>query len=163
MAKKSTSKPEIVGHALPAPVQADDLRQPSYQKEEHLPWSDLDAMHLPGGTLTLYKVKGRGWVVCTLPISKASRRQAAAGVGTDRTYAIGLDKREVCTVGGGPHVEATVTVWVSKANLERLRPLIDLHTEGLTLAGQIRDRTSSRRAQGQIERANGRMSWRWDS
>jgi hypothetical protein len=162
MAKKSTSKP-AESHKLPEPVRTEDCVRPSWSEETSFQWSELDAMHLPTGTLTLYKIKGRGWVVCALAISKASSRQRAAGVGTDRTYAIELDKPNVVTVGGGPHVEATVTVYVTKTNLERLQPLIDRYVEGLTLAGQIRDRVSSRRAQGQVERANGRTSWRWNS
>ena len=54
-----------------------------------------------------------------------------------------------------------VKVHLSKDNLARLDRHVKLYLDGLAKAGQIRDRISSRRAQGQIYRAEGRSSWMW--
>lgn len=124
----------------------------SWEKRKELGLEDIHA-------LTFYQVKGIGWVLTTLHISNPSRRQAA---GTPaRTYAIGLTDRKVYTVGKGPHVLKSVEVHLKNSNLERMQKYIDLYREGMGNAGQIRDRISSRRAQGQLYRAAGRSSWNW--
>ncbi len=43
-----------------------------------------------------------------------------------------------------------------------LQQFIDLRTKGQAAAGEVRDRISSRRAQGALERAAGNSYWRWD-
>jgi hypothetical protein len=48
------------------------------------------------------------------------------------------------------------------SRLKSLKPFLELRLKGQGDAGQIRDRISSRRAQGQVMRAEGRSSWRWD-
>ncbi len=111
------------------------------------------------GAFTFYKAKNLGWVLCTLHISNPSRRQAAGT--TARTYAIGVKDQKICTVGRGPHVEAEVEIFLSKENLERLMPYVELYKKGLADALSIRDRISTRRAQGQLHRAAGRSSWMW--
>ena len=48
-----------------------------------------------------------------------------------------------------------------KDRLEALKKFTDLHLLGLEKAGTVRDRISSRRAEGKEIRATGRSSWRW--
>ena len=65
-------------------------------------------------------------------------------------------------VGSGPHVKATVTIYLKANNIERLQKYVDLWLKGMELAGTTRDRISSQRMQGQINRAAGKTSWSWD-
>lgn len=99
--------------------------------------------------------KNDGWVIATLPIGGKRR----AGY-VERTYAIGQD-RKVYTVGQGPHVTGTVRVYVTQARAKALAPLLELYTFGMAEAGTIRDRISTRRAQGAIHRRNGDRYWTW--
>lgn len=108
--------------------------------------------------LTFYKTKSLGWVLCTLNISSGRRRYGPST--TARNYGITMDGK-VCRVGSGPHVLATVKVYLTKANIERLGKYITLWVTGMSLAGETRDRISTRRAQGQVHRAAGRTSWMW--
>ena len=111
------------------------------------------------GALTFYLVKNTGWVLTTLHISNPSRRQAS---GTPaRTYGIGVADSKVYTVGRGPHVEKEVTVYLDSTNIDRLQRYADLWVKGMEDASAIRDRISSRRAQGQLHRAAGESHWRW--
>lgn len=110
-------------------------------------------------TLTFYHTEKFGWVLCTLHISNPSRRQAAGT--TARSYGIGVADSKIYTVGKGPHVTAECTVCLNQENLPRLQRYVDLYLKGLGDAGQIRDRISSRRAQGQLYRNAGRSSWGW--
>jgi hypothetical protein len=143
---------------LPPDVKAADLKFPEVGKD--LPWErrkELGLEDLYG--LTFYQVKGLGWVLCTLHISNPSRR---ASTGTPaRTYAIGVADGKVYTVGRGPHVTKEIEVYLSVDNLPRIQRYVDLWKKGMEDAGQIRDRISSRRAQGQMHRAQGRTSWMW--
>jgi hypothetical protein len=107
------------------------------------------------GVLTFYRTQSIGWVLCTLPISGAGRGS------TPRTYGIGVADSKVYTVGKGPHVLQVVEVRVTNSNLSRLTKYIDLWKKGMADAGSIRDRISSRRAQGQVHRQNGRTHWQW--
>jgi hypothetical protein len=54
-------------------------------------------------------------------------------------------------------------VYLRTSRLEALKPLIDQYVEGMKRANSIRDRRSSRIAQGQEMRAQGRRSWTWDA
>jgi hypothetical protein len=142
---------------LPAPLQKGDTVYPT--DANRLGWEERKALGLEDlHSLRLYEAKGCGWVICTLHISNPRRGSANQ---TERTYAIGLKDEKVYTVGRGPHVLREVEVYIRKDNLERLKPLIDLHRKGMEMAGGIRDRISSRRAQGQIHRAAGRDRWSW--
>lgn len=104
-------------------------------------------------TFDLWHVTGFGWCIPTLAIS---------GKGA-RTYAIRIKDRNVVRIGMGPHVTEQVTVYVRINRLRTLQSFLDMRTDGAGKAGQVRDRISSRRAQGQIMRAEGRSSWRWNS
>jgi hypothetical protein len=116
------------------------------------------------GNLTFYKIRRLDgtelWVIATLLIARAGRR-FSRGV-SDRTYAVTLDGK-VVRVGLGQHVIREVTIYIRTARLTALQQYIDLYDKGAMEANQIRDRISSRRAQGQIERAQGRSHWHWNS
>lgn len=98
-----------------------------------------------------------GWCIRTLGIRRARR----AGR-TDRTYAIRVNTKQPVRIGAGPHVLRTVTVYVTEKRKPKLQRFLDMQTLGEEQAGTIRDRISSRRAQGALMRAQGRTSWRWD-
>lgn len=140
-------------NALPPDVKLVDTKWPSHEKS--LPWSHFDQYGMNGNALTFYLTTGFGWVLTTLAIRKARRSGS-----TDRSYAITLDGK-CCRVGSGPHVKKTVIVYVSKDNADRLTKYCELHLKGQEQAGTVRDRISTRRAQGQIHRANGDHFWRW--
>lgn len=142
---------------LPTGVKQSDLTQAKWDTNERIKFADLQAMGLESDSLTFYLTEGFGWVLLTLHISKA--RRAAS---TDRSYAITLDGK-LCRVGKGPHVKKVLTVYLKSNNVERLSKLIELHKQGQGDAGVVRDRISSRRAEGQLRRQRGESSWRWDS
>jgi hypothetical protein len=147
---------------LPPNVVAADLNYPSYDKGQSLGYQQLRELFgadVYPAPMVFYKTKGLGWVLTTLHISNPSRRQSAGTVA--RTYGIGVADQKVYTVGRGPHVEKEVAVYLSKANLERLTEYVELWKKGMADAGAIRDRISSRRAQGQLHRAAGRSYWDW--
>lgn len=149
---------------LPPDVTPADVEYP--KSGTGLTYSELAELGLDSHHLTFYRVaaSGRdrapGWVLCTLHISNPGRRTSPAGQ-TARTYAVGVADEKVYTVGRGPHVTAVVEVWLTKDNLPRLRRYVELWRKGMADAGSIRDRISSRRAQGQLHRAAGRTHWSW--
>lgn len=134
--------------ALPFGLKASDLSYPKRPKTYD--WrkpQPFDVLH----TFTLYETERLGWIITTLHIrNPGSRHRQGAQA---RTY--GVDTRgQVVTVGLGPHVKRTITVYVSRARAEALKALIDLHERGLADAGSIRDRISTRRAQTTMRRAS---------
>lgn len=94
------------------------------------------------GVLTFYRTERFGWVLTTLGISKGKRYSGQ----TDRSYGISIKDEGLVTVGKGPHVLATVEVYLSDANLPRLQKYLDLWKKGMAKAGDTRDRISTRRA-----------------
>lgn len=155
---------------LPVNVTADDLTRPSYDAGDYIDREQEAAVAAAVGVesyyaprLFMYYRLADQWVLTTLQISAASPRQRSRGVSADRYYAVGTKDGKVYTVGRGPHVKEVIEVHLKKSNFERLRPVIRLFAQGLADAQKIRDRISSRRAQGQIHRANGETSWRWDA
>ena len=100
--------------------------------------------------LTLHYTERFGWCVATLTIARATGRRSGM---QDRTYALSLKGEGVVRVGLGPHVLRTITVYVHRKNKERLQWLLDLHNTGEAKAGDIRDRISTRRAQGALRRS----------
>ncbi len=164
MAKKTTKpapKPATPEYKLPPDVVLADLKWgSSFPRAALLREGELDDLPM---TLTFYYIpagrKAPEWVLTTLLISRAGRGSSV----TDRYYSIGVADSKVYTVGRGPHVVAEITVYLSKDNIDRLRKYVDLWRKGMAEAGQIRDRISSRRAQGQVHRAAGRTFWSWDS
>lgn len=148
--------------ALPKGIVASDLKYPSYKSKDGLvPWSAR------GNSFELWVVGLSGealeWFIPTLHIANASRR-AGPGATTERTYATRVkDGKGGYRIGRGPHVKGTLTVYVRKSRVAALAPFLDMRTKGQEVAGQIRDRISSRRAQGALMRAEGRSHWRWDA
>jgi hypothetical protein len=145
-------------HALPKGITAADLKRPDYKEFERekvhtVPYDDRQ--------FDLWYVTAFGWCIPTLQISSGGPRRRSAGVTQPRTYAVIVETGKVCRVGAGPHVLETATVYVRPKTLKALQPYLDLRTKGAADAGQVRDRISSRRAQGQLERAAGNTYWRW--
>jgi hypothetical protein len=143
MTKKSNT------NDLPFDLIESDLKYPKRPKKYN--WhkeQPFDVLH----TITLYETTRMGWVVCTLHISNPSRRRHSSDA-QPRTYGVTSDGK-VCRVGLGPHVKRTLTVYVSRGRANALKKLIELHDTGLESAGSIRDRISSRRAQGVMLRSN---------
>lgn len=153
--KKATEK------NLPYGVKASDLVRPKWEDGKNLEYSELRDMGLETPTISLYKTEKVGWAVCVLFISNPSRSARAKGIDTARFYAIGVNDKKMYTLGRGPHVTEEITVHLTKDNIERLMPLVELFKQGSVDANTIRDRISSRRAQGAMHRANGRTSWMW--
>jgi hypothetical protein len=145
--------------ALPEGILAKDLERPSFKSKDGLV-SNWDSNHFE-----LWCVAMRAgpieWFIPTLLIAKASRRSANT---TARTYATRVkDGASGYRIGRGPHVKAVVTVYIRKSRAKALQRFLDMRTAGQETAGQIRDRISSRRAQGELMRAQGRRSWEWDA
>lgn len=135
---------------LPPDVIEADSKRPSYE-DSRKPWRQEGEEDLY--SLTFYKVQGSrikdNWVILTLPIDNKGR-----------SYVISLDGN--CgRAGRGPHVKAIVMIHLHAGNADRLRKYIDLWKKGMSDAGSVRDRISSRRAEGQVRRANGERSWQW--
>jgi hypothetical protein len=123
---------------LPKGVKDEDLEYPSFKSKRRVV-----------ETLKLHYTERFGWCVATLSIRRATGRRAGT---QDRTYAYTLDGK-VVRVGLGPHVLRTVDVYVTEKALGRLQYLLDLAQQGEAKAGDIRDRISSRRAQGALRRS----------
>lgn len=153
MTTKKTTKP-VAKNSLPDGVLKSDLEYRSGS------WSAIQRTYAFEGheliTFDLWHVVGFGWVIPTLLISKTRR----TGI-QDRTYAVKVDGGGTCRVGKGPHVDETVKVYVKRSRLAALQKFLDLRTAGQVKAGTIRDRISSRRAEGTLHRAAGHHSWRW--
>lgn len=151
--KTAKAKAKAKPAKLPFGLIADDL---TYPKGKERLASDVGSY----GNLKLYEVDnhkgGTFWIVCTLHIANGRRGQP------DRTYGMRCDTKTVVRAGQGPHVLRTVNVYVRQSRTKALAELIELWTKGMANAGTIRDRVSSRRAQGQLERAQGHTSWLWD-
>jgi hypothetical protein len=151
------SKKEKQGCAeLPKGIIAKDLSYPDTRKGgDYFPdYKDLDCHD---HQFEIWYVRNFGWCIPTLDIGGAGRQA------TRRTYAVAIDTGKVVRIGKGPHVTECHRVYVRASRLTELRKFIDLRTKGAGDAGSIRDRISTRRAQGQQERAAGNHSWRWNS
>ena len=139
----------------PADYPPDVIAADTQWPRENGPYSWYRDNNVPH-ELVFYKVQGTrikdSWVIVTLPIDNKGR-----------AYVIQVESGNTGRAGRGPHVKAEVRVYLSPANLPRLQKYVDLWRKGMAEAGAVRDRISSRRAQGQIERMKGRTTWRWDS
>jgi hypothetical protein len=155
--KTGELKMKKLNEELPVDVKESDLKYPEHGKG--LPYKQLQELGMDYGSLTFYKTTGLGWVLTTLHISNPSRRQAAGTAA--RSYGISVSDGKIVTVGRGPHVTKEIQVYLSQDNIDRMMKYVQLHQKGLADAGQIRDRISSRRAQGQLYRSAGRSSWTW--
>lgn len=139
--KTKQAKPSV---KLPPNVKASDLKWNKKRKYiEGLPYR-----------FEMYLVHGTEWHIATLQIAVAKNGYA------DRTYSTTLDGK-IHRIGRGPHVTNTITVYVGSDNHKRLQPLLETLKQGEIKSHEIRDRISSRRAEGQLHRSAGHTSWRW--
>jgi hypothetical protein len=141
---------------LPKGILTSDLQRPSYDAKDKLV-TDYAANFY--GSFELWHTTGFGWCIPTLLISSNSHRVARSG--SERTYAARVSDGATVRIGMGPHVTERVTVYVRTSRLAALQPFLDAQNAGAGKAGTIRDRISSRRAEGVEMRAAGRSSWRW--
>lgn len=147
--------------ALPQGVLPSDLRYPSYKDEGDARLVEDYARSQFELWLVATREGATEWFIPTLRIANASRRSPGT---TARTYATRVkDGAGGYRIGRGPHVRSVVTVYVRRGSARRLEPFLAMRDKGEETANQIRDRISSRRAQGSLMRAQGRTSWRWDS
>ena len=114
--------------------------------------SDLDRPSGWAPSFEMWFTAGFGWCIPTVPISH----------GGQRTYGVRVSNGGVVRMGMGPHVTERVRVFVRENRKSALQQFMDLKAQGESDALTVRDRVSSRRAQGQVERAAGRRSWRWN-
>ena len=117
------------------------------------------ARHDMGGIIqfSLWHTMVFGWCIPTLHISNHGRNRGA----TERTYAVRISDGAVVRIGGGPHVTERHEVYVRKTRQEALQKYVEMQTQGELAANTVRDRISTRRAQGTINRAKGLTSWQW--
>ena len=153
-------------HSLPAGIQKTDLTYPSYKSKDGLvrtyDYGKGKPVEAVASSFELWHTTGFGWCIPTLHIANPSRRARQYGATPQdaRTYAVTLDGKTV-RIGMGPHVQERVTVYVRRSRLGELQKFLDLLVSGQASAQTVRDRISSRRAQGVLNRAEGMTSWRW--
>lgn len=133
---------------LPDEIQARDLEYPSWESRKNNDDNQVVSQ------FDLWYTERFGWCIPTLFISKARR---GSGV-NDRSYGISLDGT-VVTIGKGPHVLKTVTVYVRQRRVDKLQKFLDLKKNGEAKAGDIRDRISTRRANTILHRFDGGGPW----
>jgi hypothetical protein len=113
-----------------------------------------------GGRFTrsfeLYLTSRFGWCVATLKIGNGRS-------GPPRTYGASLKDGKIVTMGGGPHILDTKTVYLTEERTAALAKLVEFYEKGVEEAGLIRDRIGSRRAEGQLRRAQGQTFWHWSN
>ena len=141
--KQETTTPAAV--TLPAGIKVGDTTFPKFDSK------DAIARDAQGGWLEfeLWHVARVGWVIPTLLIRNPGRRSQQTSA---RTYATTLDGQQM-RVGMGPHVTAQVRVYVRESRRAALQRFLDLRDAGAVDAHTIRDRISTRRAQGALRRA----------
>jgi len=142
-------------NALPTGIKESDLKSPSYKSKDKIAYEVADH-----GTITLYDCAGFGWVIVTLLIGSGGSRLRGFA---PRYYGIRVSDGAAVRVGKGPHVARAVRVYIRQSRVKALDHFIQLYNSGLMNAHTTRDRISSRRYQGQMERAAGRHSWRWNT
>lgn len=129
---------------LPDEVRETDLKYPSWESSKN------NEDNRVVNTFEMWYTERFGWCIPTLFISRARRGSNM----NDRTYGVAIKDGGVVTMGKGPHVLRTVTVYVKKGRADALKNLIDLKTKGEGDAGQIRDRISTRRANTALRRGS---------
>lgn len=122
------------------------------KKNDKMVWEAGDE-----GSLTFYETAAFGWCLATLSISKSRSH----GRTTDRTYAARVSDGASVRVGAGPHVTRTIKVYLRESRMKALQKYIEMFQQGQVAANTIRDRVSSRRAEGAFRRGRGESSWRW--
>lgn len=136
---------------LPPDILLSDTKYPDYKKEKREKIAYEVGDH---GQLRFYRTEGFGWCIATLHIANARRNQSA-----NRTYAARISDGAVVRIGNGPHVKARVSIYIRQSRVAALKKYIDLYNAGAESAHIIRDRISTRRAQGALRRGGDSMSW----
>jgi hypothetical protein len=137
---------------LPEGVEVKDTIYPKWNSKDRIVQEAGDS-----GRLSFYLTTGFGWCVATLLISNTRKPNGFA-----RTYAVRCSDGAQVRIGKGPHVTKEITVYIRKSRVKALQKYIDMFSKGQVEANEVRDRISSRRAQGVLNRANGLHSWRWN-
>lgn len=140
-----TRKPTPKAVSYPEGIIKSDTSYPSRPKNIGWEGKRADAWHKKNNILhryEFYKTKRFGWVINTLHIRNASRRQQHDGIDTARSYAISLDGQQ-CRVGLGPHVTERFTLYITADRLPKLQKYVDLFTRGQAGANDSRDRRST--------------------
>lgn len=115
------------------------------QYKKYCAWRDTgDGALVEPRSLTMHYTERFGWVITTLFISRGRN-------GTDRTYGVTLEG-QACSLGNGPHIKRTITVYLRKSRLSDLQKYLDIYNAGLERSHEIRDTRSTRRAQGAMRR-----------
>ena len=146
---KKTEKVTIP--ALPDAVKVTDLSYPSWKAKGGAKHYSDPSTH-QSADFELWYSTGFGWCIPTLSIG-TSRRANQGHSGGERTYAVRVSTGETVRIGNGPHVTARVKVYVRVNRVEKLRALFELQNSGAERANTIRDRISTRRAQGAMRRS----------
>lgn len=128
MTKKSDVLLLPEGVKLPKGILKSDLKYPRAYKD-----------HVYGKDFELWYTEGFGWCIPTLLIGRRRGKNT-----TDRTYATTLDGKPV-RIGNGPHVKATLTVYVTKKREKALQSFVEIKEKGAEVSNTIRDRISTRR------------------
>jgi hypothetical protein len=130
----------------PAGIKVSDTKYPMFPKSLERGTQEAEAWYDRNRTvetLSFYRTERFGWVIQTLHIRNASRRQRNAGMDTSRSYAISMDGT-MCRVGLGPHVAEKFMLYVTKERLAALQKYLDLYNKGMGAANEIRDVRSTR-------------------
>lgn len=130
---------------LPAGITEADMKYPKWDAAA----KNKLARDEQGASISfdIWYTDAMGWVIPTLQIARGKRGYA------DRTYAVRVDGGGLCRVGQGPHVKAMHTVYVREGRRKALDKFVKLLSEGQKDSNQVRDRISTRRAQGALHRA----------
>lgn len=137
----------------PEGIKAIDLTRPAWTKKQTK--DRIDYTLGDQGQLTFYYTQMLGWVIATLPIGSQHNRV------NPRTYAVSLKHGGPCRCGNGPHILKKLTVFIRTSRVKAIQKYLDLYKSGLVSSNNIRDRISSRRAEGAERRADGQHSWMW--
>lgn len=151
MMKTKTKAPSSTKIALPKGILESDCGPDKVYGQTETDYTAGDS-----GNLHLHYIPEVGWVVATLFISRSSSAKYI-----DRTYGIVVETGKTVRIGGGPHITSTIVVRLRKNRIEALSPFIEMYDNGMGKAGSVRDRISTRRAQGVEHRAAGKTSWHW--
>ena len=154
MTRRTTSTSATTS-TLPKGITKADMTRPSFERDDvdrSLPYEDR--------SFDIWRLAGFGWVIPTLAIAKGGARTYAVALAEGNARRVERGAQIRC--GMGPHVLEQHTVYLRKSRAAALQTFLDLRREGAIDANTTRTRISSRRAQGQVERARGNSYWRWD-
>jgi hypothetical protein len=126
-------------------LSAVDFKHLPWKSKDYIPW-DMKLLRNGTSTIEIHHNDRFGWCIATLPISK------------DRSYGISIDNGEVVSMGVRD-LGKERRIILRKSRLGKLQKFIDLFNTGYERAQDIRDRTSTRRAQTVARRAGMAGLW----